>query len=1018
MKHFNLSEWALEHQQFCYFLMALFFIAGIASYFQLGRDEDPPYTIRTMVVSAVWPGASALEMEMQVTDKIEKKLKDLPSLDYLKSYSKPGVSVIYVNLDDYVLKHEIPVTWQKVRGMVNDIVPTLPQGTLPPMFQDDFGDTFGSIYALYGNDFSHKELSDTAEWIRKMILTIPDVSKVSFSGVRTEKIFVEAETAKLASFGIVPASIAQAISDQNKMTPAGMLTTPSRNLYSRLSGTLDSVKMIEDAVVYTPSGVIHVSDIANVRRGYSEDPPDPTMYFNGNPAITIEVSMREGANILALEKSLGQILDRVRSELPAGMEIDQVSNQPKVVRESIHTFVETLVLAILIVLAVNFVSLGWRAGFVVALSIPLVLCVVLLTMDALNINLHKISLGALVISLGLLVDDAIIAIEMMELKLEEGMDKLHAASFAYTATSFPMLTGTIITIAGFMPVAFSSGSASEYVGNIFSVVGIALIVSWVVSVTAIPLLGVRLLNTRPKPGAEHGHSEGAPSKAFRGFLTLCLRHRWVVIGVTLAMFVTALYGYRFVKQEFFPGSTRPELLVDMELPVGSSLKATENEARRFIEMIKDDESIENMATYVGVGSSRFVLVLDTKLANDYFSQSVILTKSEEERDELRRKLNEEIFPMFPDVRMRAYTLTNGPPSPYPVMLRVVGTNREETVALAERVRAVLREDPRVTDITFNWYEMSPAMSFEIDQDKVRSLGINNSMLATSMQTAISGIPIAEFRESDKTIGVHLRSPAEERGNVNGLLNLNAHIGGGKYVLLDQVARIEPTMELPVIWRRDGMPTITIQGDIIPGVTGNDVSRAAWKALAPLRESLPLGYEIQKGGDAESSEKGTSRLLGVVPLMTIVILITLMIQLQHNGKMLLVLITAPFGIIGVVAIMLLLQQAMGFVAILGLLALSGMIIRNTVILVDQITKHVAQGEDEWHAIIDSTLLRFRPIMLTALAAILGMIPLFRDKFWGPMAVAIAGGLFVATILTLVSFPAIYAAAFRVKEPAGN
>lgn len=1014
MNKFNLSEWALEHRQFCYFLMVLCFCAGVFSYINLGRDEDPSYTIRTMVVMTTLPGATAEEVEMQVTDKIEKRLADTPDLDYLESYSKPGVSVVYVNLNDFVAKEEIPITWKKVRNLVEDIVPTLPEGTLPPAYNDDFGDTFGSIYALYGKDYSFNELEEVAEWVRKTFLRIPDVSKVEFSGVKKEKIFIETDSAKLASFGINPSLISQAINDQNKIVPAGMLTTPSHNLYSRLSGSLNTVEMIKNAPIYANNSLINVSDIAHVRRGYSEDPPDNKMYFNGIPAIAIEVSMKTGGNILKLGENLSSSLQQIRAELPAGMEISQVSDQPKVVKDSIDVFVETLVLAILIVLAVNFLSLGLRAGLVVALSIPLVLCIVMTVMKLSDINLQKISLGALIIALGLLVDDAIISVEMMETKLEEGMEKIHAASFAYTATAFPMLTGTIVTIAGFMPVGFSSGSSAEFVGSIFWVVGIALITSWIVSVSVIPLLGVHLLKTKPINHEKEKDMESILTVHFRKFLSSCLRHRWIVIGITAAIFVLSLYCFRFVSQEFFPASTRPELMVNIDLPIGSSLEATNAETMRFIEMIKDEPGIENIATYVGVGSPRFVLVLDMKLDNSYFSQTVILTKGEKERDALRTKLEAEVFPKFPNAKIRASILTNGPPSPYPVMLRVSGVKRGDTVKLAEKVRDVLRTDPRITDITFNWYEMAPAMRLQIDQEKVRSLGINNALLASSLQSAISGSNIGEFREGNKTISVELRAPYYERNEVKKLLDLYVYIADGTYVRLDEIAKIVPVMEYPVIWRRNSLPTVKVQADTIKGVTGNDAAQALWEKMAPIREGLPLDYSIEQDGDAEQSKKSSDGLMRVVPAMIIIILIVLMMQLQDNLKMFIVILTAPLGIIGVVAAMIIFSRAMGFVAILGVLALSGMIIRNSVILVDQITKHIRQGEHPWDAIIDSTLLRFRPIMLTALAAILGMIPLFNDQFWGPMAVAIAGGLLVATVLTLVFLPALYAAVFNVRK----
>lgn len=1022
MKRFNLSEIALKHQQFMFFLIILAFVMGALSYCQLGRAEDPSYTVRSMVVAVAWPGATAKQVEEQVTDKLEKKLQETPGIDYINSYSRPGMATIFVNLGDDVRKEDIKPTWTKVRDMVQDVWGTLPQGVRGPYFNDDYGDTYGSIYALTGDGFSYAELKDSADKIRQTVLTVPDVGKVEIIGDQPEQIYVDVNNGKLASLGIDPRLIIDTLGKQNAMDPAGRVETPSDNVYLRVSGIFENLNNIRNTGIRANNRLFRLADIADVYRGYIE-PPQPKMYFNGKPCLGIAVSMRDGGDILALGENLQKTFAGIRSELPVGMEIHQVSDQPKVVQESIGEFVETLLLAVVIVLAVNFLSLGRRAGIVVALSIPLVLCVVFIAMKLMSINLHKISLGALIIALGLLVDDAIIAVEMMELKLEEGLDKYSAASYAYTATSFPMLIGTLITIAGFMPVGFSKGGAAEYVAAIFSVVTIALLTSWIVSVTVIPLLGFHILKARQAGGDDKQEHSRQPTRfetKFREILAWSLDRRWLVIGTTLAVFVGSLFMYRFVVKEFFPPSTRPELIVDLTLPEGSSFQATDREVRRLTSLIQDSPGIISIASYVGESAPRFVLVFDTNLGADNFGQLIILTKDTKARNSLREKIAGEIAPQFDGVRVRTRVLSNGPPAAYPVMFRVSGADNDKVRELAEKVREYLRADPAITDVVLDWYEKNKVMHLDIDQDKARALGIDSDTLAVSLQASLSGLPVTEFRERDKTIGIVVRTGWQDRSNLAQIGNLNVHVGNGRYVPLSQIARISYRGENGLIWRRGLKPTITVQADVVKGVTGNDVTARLDKKLDGIRRTLPLGYAITAAGGSEDSAKSQRNLLAVIPAMLVVIMLLLMWQLQHIGKMFLVLLTAPLGIIGVNLFLVLLRQPMGFVAQLGVIALAGMIMRNSVILLDQIEKHLAAGQTPYRAIIDSTILRFRPIMLTAAAAILGMIPLVTSTFWGPMAVAIMGGLLVATVLTLIFLPAVYAACFRVKpgQPDGR
>ncbi len=1015
MKGFNLTEWALNHKQIVYFFIVAVFIGGIYSYQNLGRMEDPDFTIRQMVVSVNWPGASARQVEEQVTDKIEKKLQDTPGLDYLQSYSRAGQAIIFIALkDDSVPEANIRPTWLEVRNMVADIKPTLPDGVQGPFFNDRFDDVFGCIYALTGDGFTYEELRVQAETIRRTLLGIESVKKVELVGVQPEKIFIEVETSKLAQLGIAPAVITSAVQSQNAMTPSGMLETATDNVYLRVTGMFENLEDLRSLPIRANGRTFRLGDIARVERSYAE-PAEPKMFYNGRPAVGIALSMDKGGNILTLGENLDKAVAQIQKNLPLGLGLGVVANQPKAVEESIDEFVKSLAEAVIIVLIVSFISLGVRSGLVVALCIPLVLTGVFVCMEMWGIALHKISLGALIISLGLLVDDAIIAIEMMIVKLEQGYSRFDAACYAYTATAFPMLTGTLITCAGFIPVGFSKGSASEFVGSLFSVITISLVISWLVSVIVTPLLGYKLVKQPAvEPAEGHDIYNTRFYNLFKKILVWCLMHRKPVLIGTLACFIGSIGLMGLVRQEFFPASARPELIVEIRLPEGSSLQATEQEALRLARHYEGDANIENYTWYVGQGSPRFVLTAEPTLPDKAFAQFVIVAKNLQTREALIQKTKGLFATEFPAVQGNIRVLQTGPSSDYPVMLRISGPNHEKVRMIAGQVRDRMAANPHLANINQNWNEKSKVMHLSINQDKARVLGVDSQTLSASLQALVSGTTIGEFREKDKTVGIAFRVDAQNREDLSRLKDLNIHIGNGKYVPLDQIAQISFEAEEGLIWRRDLKPTITVQANTVAGVLGNDATREVYDNLQDIRDTLPPGYSIKIDGSLEMSEKATRWLLQPVPVMLIVILTLLMFQLQSVAKMVLVLLTAPLGIIGVSLGLLVTGRPTGFVVQLGILALAGIIMRNSVILIDQIDQHLQAGEGEWDSILHATVTRFRPIMLTAAAAILAMIPLISSVFWGPMAVAIAGGLFVATILTLLVLPTMYAAWYKVKQ----
>lgn len=1007
----NLSELALKNKAIVWYFIVIVAIAGVFSYMKLGRMEDPAYTVRQMVVTVAWPGATAQQMQDQVTDKIEKKLQDTPNLDYIKSYSSPGQAVIYVNLTDQAPADSIRSTWHEVRNLTEDMKKELPEGVYGPYYNDRFDDVYGSVYAITGDGYSYEELRQKAEKIRRIMLGIQDVSKVEIIGEQSEKVYIEVANAKLAELGIAPTAIANAVKGQNAMTPAGMIDTKSDNVYLRISGVFEDVEAIRNLPINANGRVFRLGDIATVERRYTE-PSDPKMYYNGKPAVGIALSMKTGGNILTLGDNLEKLQASVKQDLPAGMEIHQVSDQPKVVKDSISDFVNTLREAIIIVLVVSFLSLGLRTGLVVAFCIPLVLTGVFCVMEIAGIDLHKVSLGALIIALGLLVDDAIIAVEMMSVQLEKGLDRLSAACYAFKATAKPMLTGTLVTCAGFIPVAFADGAASEFCKSLFPVILAALLLSWIVSVMVAPLFGYYLIKVKPET-TEKPLYQSRFYRLFRQVLTWCLTHRAIVIGGTAGLFVLSVGLMKWIPQEFFPPSLRPEIIVEMTLPEGSSMQASEKEAKTLSAFLDTQkEQIDSYSYYVGEGAPRFVLTLEPVLPKNNYAQFVVVAKNVASREALTQKIKKEMADKQPGVRCNIKNVPLGPPSDYPIMLRVSGYDVDKVKLYAQQIANRISKDSNTENVFLNWEQKSKVMHLQLDQNKLRAMGLSGQDVAKTLYTELSGATIAEYYAADKTIGIQLRLQDSDRNDLSKIKSIPIYTGRG-YVPLEQIASITYGAEDALIWRRDLKPTITVEGNIKSG-TANDATQKAYDSIKNIRDAMPFGYSVEVDGALENSQKSLRYLLGPVPIMILIIMTLLMFQLRRVSLMILTLITAPMGIIGVSFGMLLFGKSLGFVAYLGILALGGMIIRNSVILIDQIDKHMAAGEDPWHAIIDSAVLRFRPIMLTAAAAILGMIPLMRSIFWGPMAVAIASGLFVATVLTLLVLPTLYAAWFKVKK----
>ncbi len=1012
---FNLSEWALKNRALVLYAMLLLGAIGAISYANLGQSEDPPFTFKVMTINTLWPGASAEEVSRQITERIEKKLMETGDFERIQSYSRPGQSLVMFMARDEMRSTDIDDLWYQVRKKVGDIRHTLPQDVRGPFFNDEFGTTFGNIYALTGKGFDYAIMKDYADRLQLTLQRVDDVGKVELIGLQDEKVWVEISNTKLASLGIPLITVQQALQSQNTVADAGFFETPTDRVRLRVSGEFTSVDDIRNFPIQVDNRTLRLDDIANVYRGFS-DPFQPRMRFMGEDAIGIAVSMKEGGDILQLGENLDKAFSELQKSLPIGMELRKVSDQPAAVEAGVGEFVQVLMEALVIVLLVSFFSLGWRTGMVVALSIPLVLAITFASMKYFDIGLHKISLGALVLALGLMVDDAIIAVEMMAIKMEQGFSRLKAAGFAWTSTAFPMLTGTLITAAGFLPIATAESSTGEYTRSIFQVVTISLLASWVAAVVFVPYLGDKLLPSlvrHNRDGEVHDPYQKPFYRKFRQWVEWCVRYRKTVIAITVGIFFFSVFLFRFVPQQFFPASGRLELMVDLKLEEGASLNATQELALRLENQLGENPLIENYVGYMGSGSPRFYLSLDQKLPAASQAQFVILTRNVEEREEVRSWLIQLLNDQFPTVRSRVSRLENGPPVGYPLQFRVSGEHIPQVRELARRVAEKVRANPHTINAHLDWEEPSKVVRLNVDQDRARTLGISTQDLSVALQASLSGVVVSQFREDNELINVEVRGDSRERHALGLLGNLAVQTENGR-VPLNQIATLEYGFEEGIIWHRDRLPTVTIRADIgddaLPATLVNEIM----PTLAAVQADLPPGYLLEVGGTVEESARGQQSVNAGMPLFVLVVITLLMLQLRSMPLSLMVFVTAPLGLIGVTLFLLLFQKPFGFVAMLGTIALAGMIMRNAVILVDQIGQDMAQGLTAWDAIIESTVRRFRPIVLTSLTAVLAMIPLSRSVFFGPMAVAIMGGLIVATGLTLLFLPALYAAWFRVKE----
>ncbi|WP_219061206.1 efflux RND transporter permease subunit [Pseudomonas sp. UMAB-08] len=1016
---FNLSEWALRNRQIVLFLMLLLAIVGAVSYTKLGQSEDPPFTFKAMVIRTNWPGASAEEVALQVTDRIEKKLMETGEYERIVSFSRSGESQVTFMARDSMHSAQIPDLWYQVRKKISDIRHTLPQGIQGPFFNDEFGTTFGNIYALTGKGFDYAVLKDYADRVQIQLQRVKDVGKIELLGLQDEKIWIELSNVKLATLGLRLQTVQQVLEEQNAVSAAGFFETPSERIQLRVTGRFQSVDEIKNFPIRVGDRTFRISDVAEVFRGFN-DPPAPRMRYMGEDAIGLAVAMKDGGDILVLGRALETEFARVQKNLPAGMQLSKVSDQPAAVKTGVGEFVQVLAEALGIVLLVSFFSLGMRTGMVVALAIPLVLAMTFACMYYLGIGLHKISLGALVLALGLLVDDAIIAVEMMAIKMEQGYDRLKAASFAWTSTAFPMLTGTLITAAGFLPIATAQSGTGEYTRSIFQVVTIALLASWVAAVVFVPYLGERLLPDLAKIHAAK-HGAGAPDpygtpfyQRVRRMVGWCVRRRKTVLVLTLGLFVLSVVMFRFVPQQFFPASGRLELMVDLKLAEGASLSNTAEQVNRLEQMLKDHPGIDNYVAYVGTGSPRFYLPLDQQLPAASFAQFVVLAKTIEDREVLRTWLIKSLNEQFPTLRSRVTRLENGPPVGYPVQFRVTGEHIEEVRALARKVALKVGENPHVANVHLDWEEPSKVVNLNVDQNRARALGVSTADLSRFLQSSLTGSSVSQYREDDELIEILLRGTPHERKDLASLPSLAIPTSNGTSVALSQIATLEYGFEEGIIWHRNRLPNVTIRADNYGKEQPSTLVQQILPTLDGVRAELPDGYLLEVGGTVEDSARGQNSVKAGVPLFIVVVLTLLMLQLRSFSRTAMVFLTAPLGLIGVTLFLIVFHQPFGFVAMLGTIALSGMIMRNSVILVDQIEQDIAAGLDQWQAIIEATVRRFRPIVLTALAAVLAMIPLSRSVFFGPMAVAIMGGLIVATALTLLFLPALYAAWFRVKK----
>ena len=1020
MKKFNLADWALRHKSIIYYFIAVLLTFGIFSFTHMGRMEDPDFTMRTMVVGVSWPGASPQQMSDQVTDKLEEKLRDLPGVDYTKSFTDGSKSVIYINLKEDLPSNKIRPAWEEARNMINDEWKSLPSGVQGPSINDRFDDVYGTIYALSGDEFSYEEKRQQAENLKRQLLSVPNVKKITLIGVQEKSLDVTINKDKLASYQVSTQQLLTALKQQSAMVPAGMVNTDTNNVYLRINGVFDSVDAVKNMPIRINNQTIRLGDIADVTMTY-KDPSSPQFYYEGKPAIGIAISMDAGANNIEFGKAIDTKLKELKTTIPAGLSLDQVSNQPHIVKESIGDFSQSLFEAIAIVLLVSFASLGIRTGIVVALTIPVVVSTTFVLMYENGIYLHKVSLGALILALGLLVDDAIIVVEMMSVKLEEGFNHWRASTFAYESTAFPMLSGTLITCAGFLPLALAEGMVAEFTKSLSIVVFMALILSWIASVLVSPVLGYKIIeNKDEKPESEWTRRDHIMHRLktvfyarFESLLHWALGHHKAVLLLTLGAFILSLLSFPLIKQEFFPSSTRNEIIISMQFPQSSSIDYTQNQAKSLDALLKDNEHIDHFTTYVGEGSPRFVLTLEPELPRANFMQTIIITKSLEDRDALFKDLQDQLNDQYPSALINMQFVQIGPPSKYPVMLRVSGPDASEVKTIANDVKAKMQEDKDLHNIAFDWPDTEPVAQIHIDPDKARMLGINSYAVSLHLQSLLSGTKSGEYYEGNQTIPVTFRLSGNENHNLAALSSLPIQTGNGSYVPLSQIATISMSQEEGIIWHRNMMPTISIHANVGPGVLGNAKTKEIYNKLAEYRQDLPTGYIIDLDGSAEKSVTAVQKLLMPMPIMLFAIMTILMFQLKRIALMFMALFTAPLGLIGVVLALNITRTPLGFMAILGIIALSGMIIRNSIILLDQIEIHRAEGQSAREAIINSATLRFRPIMLTAIAAILGMIPLMGSVFWSPLAIAFSGGLLVATILTLIVLPVMYATWYKVK-----
>ncbi|KTR05726.1 ACR family transporter [Aureimonas ureilytica] len=1012
MKGFNLSDWALDHRSMLWFFMLVFSVAGFLSYLNLGREEDPAFTIKTMIISAAWPGATVDETMRQVTERIEKKLEELPQLDYTRSMTVPGQTTIFVNLRDTTKGRDVPNVWVRVRNIVNDIRSELPSGVQGPFFNDDFGDVYGNIYAFTADGFTQRELRDYVEDARSKILTVPNVGKVDFVGAQDEKIFLEFSPRRLAAYGISQQSVLQTLQAQNAVVPSGVIQAGPERVSVRVSGQFASEDSLRNLNLRVGDRFFRLSDVAEIKRGYA-DPPSALFRYNGEPAIGLAVGMKAGANLLSFGEALQDEMTRIEGELPVGIGVHLVSNQPQVVEEAVSGFTRALFEAVIIVLAVSFVSLGLRAGLVVAVAIPLVLAMTFVVMEYAGISLQRISLGALIIALGLLVDDAMIAVEMMVARLEAGDDLRKAATYVYTSTAFPMLTGTLVTVAGFIPVGLNSSNAGEFTFTLFVVIATALILSWIVAVLFTPILGVLIL---PKAMKQHHGQKGFVARGFAAILLFCMRWRWLTIAATLIAFGASVYGMQFVQQQFFPSSDRNELIVDWNLPQNATIAETSAEIARFEkEQLAGNGDVEHWSSYVGQGAVRFVLSFDVQPASPAFGQTIIVTKSIDARDRLQGEFAAYLKRTFPNTDAYVKLLDIGPPVGRPVAYRISGPDVDTVRALSLGFGNVMAGNPHLSEVTYDWNEPARVVKIDVMQDRARQLGISSETIASTLNGIVGGTTVTQVRDNIYLVDIVGRAVAAERGSIEALRDLQLPTGNGQSVPLSAVATFRYGVEQPVVWTRSRVPTITVRAGITDALQPATVVQQLAPDVENFSRTLPAGYHIAVAGAVEESAKSQGPIAAVVPMMLFVMATILMIQLQSFSRLILVFAVAPLAIIGVVAALLPSGAPMGFVAILGILALIGILIRNSVILVDQIESLRRDGMEAWNAVVEATEQRMRPIMLTAAAASLALIPIAREIFWGPMAYAMMGGIIVGTVLTLLFLPALYVAWFRIKAP---